>query len=139
MRTLQPLYQHRYEPLLDEVVALRAWLAIRPNYGSPFLFTSQKGGRLDRTQFFRMFQAVAKKAALPPHKRHPRVLKYSLAAHLLERKADISVIHRILGHRSINSTLLYVKASRRKELSADRALPIVLPMDALLHATHQKS
>jgi len=43
---VQPLYQHRGQPLLDEMAALRAWLKARPRDGSDFLFTSQKGGRL---------------------------------------------------------------------------------------------
>jgi hypothetical protein len=37
----QPLYQHRGQPLLDEVKALRNWLRERPADGSDFLFTSQ--------------------------------------------------------------------------------------------------
>src|ERR1700732_4884114 len=59
MRTVQPLYTHRGQPLLDEVAALRSWLKVRPADGSGYLFTSQKGGRLDRTQYFRIFQSVA--------------------------------------------------------------------------------
>jgi len=127
MGTLQPLSRNPYEPLLDEVVALQAWLAVRPNDGSAFLFTSQKGGGLHRTQFFRMFQTVAKRAGLPTHKRHPRILKYSLAAHLLGHKADITLISRILGHRSINSTLKYVKATARQNVAANiNLLPLLL-------------
>lgn len=82
LRTVQPLYSHRGQPLLDEVAALRAWLRERPNDGSDYLFTSQKGGRLDRTQFFRVFQVVAAAAGIPSDKRHPHVLKHSLASHL---------------------------------------------------------
>jgi hypothetical protein len=37
----------------------------RRNDGSDFLFTSQKGGKLDRTQFFRVFRSVAAAAGLP--------------------------------------------------------------------------
>jgi len=108
------LYQEHSEPLLDEVEALQAWLALRPDDGSGFLFTSQKGGGLHRTQFFRMFQAAAKKARLPTRKQHPRILKYSLAAHLLIRKADLSLIGRLLGHRSANSTQKIVKAAAQQ-------------------------
>src|SRR5271169_3304809 len=68
LKTAQPLYQHRGQPLLDEVIALRAWMKQRPNDGGTFLFTSQKGGRLDRTQFFRNFQAIAEAAGLPVEK-----------------------------------------------------------------------
>jgi type 1 fimbriae regulatory protein FimB len=110
-RTVQPLYPHHGEPLLDEVKALREWLRVRPNDGSDALFTSQKGGALDRCQFFRIFQSVATAAGLSAGKRHPRVLKYSLASHLLAAHADVAVVSEILGHRSLNSTLQYVKAA----------------------------
>ena len=71
LQTTQPLFPHRGQPLLDEVAALRSWLKVRPTDGSDYLFTSQKGGRLDRTQFFRLFQTIAAAAGLPAEKRHP--------------------------------------------------------------------
>ncbi len=55
LKTIQPLYRHLGEPLLDEVLALRAWLRERRPDPSDALFTSRKGGELDRTAFFRIF------------------------------------------------------------------------------------
>jgi site-specific recombinase XerD len=111
MKTVQPLYAHRGQPLLDEVTALRAWLRVRPVDGSDYLFTSQKGGRLDRTQFFRVFQSVAKAAGLPDEKRHPHVLKHSLASHLVAGNVNLALVKQALGHRSISSTMVYVGTS----------------------------
>lgn len=120
LKTVQPLCKHR-EPLLDEVAALRAWLKERPDDGTDILFTSRKGGALDRSQFFRIFQAIAMDAGLPPSKRHPRLLKYTLASHMLAGNVDVGLLTQILGHRTMNSTLQYVttpflqhaKAARR--------------------------
>jgi site-specific recombinase XerD len=111
LHTVQPLYQHRGQPLLNEVVALRAWLRSRPADGSDFLFVSQKGGKLGREQFFRVFQKVAELAGLPPNKRHPHVLKHSLASHLVAGNVNLALIRQALGHRSINSTMQYVGTS----------------------------
>jgi integrase/recombinase XerD len=108
LRTVQPLYAHRGQPLLDEIAALRSWFKVRPTDGSDYLFTSQKGGRLDRTQFFRVFQAVAESAGLPPEKRHPHVLKHSLASHLIAGNVNLALVKQALGHRSISSTMVYV-------------------------------
>lgn len=108
LKTVQPLYQHRGQPLLDEVAALRAWLKERPHDGSDFVFTSQKGGRLDRTQFFRIFRDVAKAAGLPADKRHPHCLKHSLASHLIAGNVNLALVRQALGHRSIGSTMQYV-------------------------------
>lgn len=50
LRTTQAVTEHRGEPLLNEQRALREWLRERRNDGSDFLFISQKGGRLHRSQ-----------------------------------------------------------------------------------------
>src|SRR5215831_8860668 len=83
LRTTQAVTEHRGEPLLNEVKALREWLRKRRDDGSDYLFTSQKGGRLDRSQVFRLFRAIAGEAGLPAEKRHPHALKHSIASHLV--------------------------------------------------------
>ena len=121
MRTTQPLYEHRGQPLLDEVVALRAWLKDRPDDGSGYVFTSQKGGRLDRTQFFRLFQAHAEAAGLPVEKRHPHVLKHSLGTHLVAGNVNLALVKQALGHQSIGSTMRYVGTSDSQAAAAVKA------------------
>jgi site-specific recombinase XerD len=111
LHTIQPLYQHRGQPLLDESAAIRAWLHKRTADGSDYLFTSQKGGKLDRTQFFRNFQKVAEAAGLSVEKRHPHVLKHSLASHLVAGNANLALVRQALGHRSISSTMQYIGTS----------------------------
>src|SRR6266853_3181656 len=111
LQTVQPLYPHRGQPLLDEANALRAWLRERQPDGSDYLFTSQKGGKLDRTQFFRVFQTVAESAGLSVEKRHPHVLKHSLASHLVAGNVNLALIRQALGHCSINSTMAYIGTS----------------------------
>jgi type 1 fimbriae regulatory protein FimE len=118
LKTIQPLYRHLGEPLLDEVLALRAWLTERRPDPSDALFTSRKGGELDRTAFFRIFQAAAKAAGLSANKRHPRALRYSLASHLLASKVDVALVSQALGHRSINSTLPYTRFSDQEASEA---------------------
>jgi type 1 fimbriae regulatory protein FimB len=111
LRTTQALTEHRGEPLLNELKALREWLRERPNDGSDFLFVSQKGGRLDRSQFFRLFQSITAAAGLPPEKRHPHALKHSLASHLVSANMNLALVKQQLGHKSIGSTMRYVAAS----------------------------
>ena len=111
LHTIQPIYQHRGQPLLDETAALRAWLRKRSADGSDYLFLSQKGGKLGRTQFFRNFQIVAESAGLPMEKRHPHVLKHSLASHLVAGNVNLALIRQALGHQSISSTMAYIGTS----------------------------
>ena len=118
LTTVQPLYAHRGVPLLDETVALRTWLKERHQDGSPFVFTSQKGGRLHRAQFFRIFQAVAKAAGLSLEKRHPHCLKHALGSHLVAGNVNLALVKQALGHRSINSTMQYVGTTDRQAAQA---------------------
>ena len=118
LRTTQALTEHRGEPLLNEIKALRLWLRKRPNDGSDFLFVSQKGGRLDRTQFFRLFQAIGTSAGLPPEKRHPHVLKHSLAGHLVAANVNLALVKQQLGHKSISSTMRYVATTDKQASNA---------------------
>src|ERR1019366_1201847 len=120
LQTMQPLYQHRGQPLLDETNAVRAWLRKRPADGSDYLFTSQKGGELGRRQFFRNFQTIAASAGLPAEKRHPHVLKHSLASHLIAGNVNLALVRQALGHRSINSTMIYVGTSDSPAAEADQ-------------------
>lgn len=118
---VQPLYQHRGQPLLDEMKAVREWRRERKADGSDYLFTSQKGGRLDRTQFFRIYRACAEAAGLPPEKRHPHVLKHSLASHLVAGNVNLALVKQALGHRSITSTMQYVGTSDGQAAEAAQA------------------
>ena len=118
LRTTQAVTEHRGEPLLNEVRALREWLRQRPNDGSDVLFVSQKGGRLDRSQFFRLFRSAAEVAGLSSEKRHPHVLKHSLASHLVAANVNLALVKQQLGHKSIGSTMRYVSTSDRQASTA---------------------
>ncbi len=118
LRTTQAVSEHRGEPLLNEVRALREWLRQRPNDGSDVLFVSQKGGRLDRSQFFRLFRSIAATAGLPPAKRHPHALKHSIASHLVAANVNLALVKQQLGHKSINSTMRYVCTSDKQASKA---------------------
>ncbi len=99
----QPLSDHPGQPLLSERRVLRAWLAERHD-ASEFVFTSQKGGRIHRSQFFRMFQSVAERAGLPADRRHPHCLKHALGFALGASNVNLTIVKQALGHKNIAST-----------------------------------
>lgn len=121
--TTQAVTEHRGEPLLNELKALRQWLRQRPHDGSDYLFTSQKGGRLDRSQFFRLFRTIADQAGMPAEKQHPHVLKHSIASHLVSANVNLALVKQQLGHKSIGSTIRYVAMSDQQ---ASKATAIAL-------------
>jgi integrase/recombinase XerD len=118
LRTTQAVTEHRGVPLLNEQRALREWLRERRNDGSDYLFTSQKGGRLDRSQFFRLFRAIACEAGLAAEKRHPHALKHSLASHLVSANVNLALVKQQLGHKSISSTMRYVTTTDQQASKA---------------------
>jgi site-specific recombinase XerD len=121
LHTVQPIYRHKGQPLLDEQTALRTWLRDRDPDGSDYLFTSHKGGRLHRSQFFRIFRDCAVAAGLPPEKRHPHALKHSLASHLVAGNMNLAWVKQCLGHKAIGSTMKYVAVSDSQASEAAQA------------------
>jgi site-specific recombinase XerD len=107
LKTTQPLNDHQGEPLLSEKRLLRAWLRERGDHPSAYVFTSQKSGRINRSQFYRIFSAAAEAAGLPVSKRHPHCLKHSLGFNLVTAGVDLAKVKVALGHKNISSTALY--------------------------------
>ena len=107
LKTTQPLADVQGQPLLSEKRVLRAWLAERGNHPSKFVFVTQKSGRMNRSQFYRIFSASAEKAGLTADKRHPHCLKHSLGVALVGANVNLAVIKQALGHKSIASTAVY--------------------------------
>ena len=68
-----------------------------------------------------VFRACAEAAGLPPDKRHPHVLKHSLASHLVAGNVNLALVKQALGHRSITSTMQYVGTSDAQAAEAVQA------------------
>jgi type 1 fimbriae regulatory protein FimB len=113
LKSSQDLLDLPGQPLVSEKRVLKAWLDERATYNdrSDFLFLSQKGGGLDRSAFFRVFQSVAKRAGLPADKQHPHCLKHSLGYFLVEQGVPLPSIQQMLGHRSLASTGVYLRVN----------------------------
>jgi integrase len=122
LTTVQSLKRHPGQPLLDEVRVLGAWMRVRPDDGSGFVFTSTHGGRMHRVTFFRLWRKLAEQAGLPPEKHHPHVAKHSLGTFLARQNVGAFAIKQALGHRSISSTAVYTSVT---DAEADRAAAAV--------------
>jgi type 1 fimbriae regulatory protein FimE len=107
LKTTQPLADVPGQPLLSERRVLRDWLKERGNHPSKHVFVSQKSGRLNRSTFYRVFADAAERAGLPADRRHPHVLKHSLAVLLVEANTNLATVRVALGHKSIASTAIY--------------------------------
>jgi site-specific recombinase XerD len=111
LKTVQPMTDIPGQPLLSELRVLRRWLAERPDDRSDYVFVSQKGGRIDRTRFFRIVQAYAKQAGLQSDKRFAHCLKHTLGLNLVEAGVNLAIVKQALGHKNIASTAIYTQPS----------------------------
>ena len=95
------------QPLLSEKKLLRAWLREHGNHPSAYVFVSQKSGRVNRSQFYRIFSTAAEAAGLPADKWHPHCLKHALGFSLVAADMNLAKIKQALGHKNIASTVIY--------------------------------
>lgn len=108
--TEQPLIASE-EPLLDEA---ETW----------FDFTlkiprNQRVFPISRQHFWRLMQRYAKEAGIPERKRHPHVLKHTIALQTIH-SAGIDNVRQYLGHKSMASTGEYLKRTDAEASAAIR-------------------
>lgn len=97
------------------------WKAYKPE---DWLFEGHQNGHLPISTV----QTVCKKARLEAGIKKevtPHILRHSFATHLLEGGTDIRTIQLLLGHRSLNSTMIYTHVAQKihKTLSPLDLLP----------------
>jgi integrase/recombinase XerD len=112
--------------------ALRAWLALRGNAACPELFLNARSAPLTRDGFEYILAkhvAIAATAVPSINKKRvsPHVLRHSCAMHTLEATHDIRKVALWLGHASVQTTEIYVRADPTEKLEAiDAVLPPTL-------------
>jgi integrase/recombinase XerD len=82
-------------------------------------FITRAGNRLSRSSIRVLLQSYGQMAGIP-HSVHPHALRHACATHLLEGGADVRHIQKILGHRDLQTTAMYLKvqtADLRKVLA----------------------
>ncbi|MGH7080060.1 MAG: tyrosine-type recombinase/integrase [Acetobacteraceae bacterium] len=116
--------RERVLPLWKETAsALKAWLGRRPATKEPALFLNALGRPMTRSGFeYILAKHVAKAARTQPtidRKRvTPHVLRHTCAMHTLQATHDIRRVSLWLGHASLQSTEIYLRADPTEKLEA---------------------
>jgi len=115
----------RVIPLNDIATsALVEYLRVRPDVDSDSLFIGMRSARVPiGVQYLhRLFhrcldESGVRRKGLTLHK-----LRHTFATRLLERGADLRTLQELLGHEDLNTTQIYVHASRERLVDAVRLL-----------------
>jgi site-specific recombinase XerD len=114
----------RVLPLWKETVkTLRAWLAVRGPSPAPELFLSARGGPLTRSGFEYILAKHVEVAAnacpsISAKRVSPHVLRHTCAMHTLQATHDVRKVSLWLGHASVKSTEIYLRADPTEKLDA---------------------
>ncbi len=115
--------RERVLPLWRETqVALRAWIAVRPNDPTPELFLNRDGQRMSRDGFahrlaLHVAAAAKKQPSLLRKRVTPHVLRHSCAMHTLAATGDVRKVSLWLGHASLQSTEAYLRVDPADKLA----------------------
>ena len=83
----------------------------------PALWLNRYGGRLSRQSIHAVVRCHAGQAGLSSGV-HPHVLRHSFATAMLEGGANLRVIQKLLGHRSVATTQLYAHVTQKEARAA---------------------
>jgi site-specific recombinase XerD len=125
--------RERVLPLWKETAtALRAWLAIRPPGGSPELFPNAAGRAMTRSGFEHILAkhvaaAAQKQPSITKKRVTPHVLRHTCAMHTLQATRDVRKVSLWLGHASLQSTEIYLRADPTEKLEALAAIAPLSP------------
>ena len=120
--------RERLLPLWQETArTLRSWIAVRPATGDPQLFLNAAGRMMTRSGFeyiLRKHAATAAQAepSIAAKRVTPHVLRHSCAMHTLQATGDVRKVSLWLGHASVQTTEMYLRADPTEKLEALSAM-----------------
>lgn len=122
--------KQRRLPLWQEATrALRAWLAVRGSVPTPEVFLNAHGEALTTSGFSYIVKSCVRTAtlqcpSLSKKRVAPHVMRHTCALNTLQATRDIRKVALWLGHSSLKSTEIYLRADPTEKLQAiEKALP----------------
>ena len=120
--------RERILPLWHETArTLRRWIAVRPVQGDPQLFLNAAGRGMTRSGFEYILRkhaavAAAVETSIAGKRVTPHILRHSCAMHTLQATGDVRKVSLWLGHASVQTTEMYLRADPTEKLEALTAM-----------------
>jgi integrase/recombinase XerD len=120
--------RERRLPLWRETaMVLKAWLAVRPRASDHELFLNARGAAMTRSGFeyilaTHVAAATRQQPSIARKRVTPHVLRHTCAMHTLQATHDVRKVSLWLGHASLQSTEIYLRADPTEKLEALAAM-----------------
>jgi integrase/recombinase XerD len=103
-----PIHERAIEPLREYLERGRIQLLRDPQERA--LFLNHRGRRLTRQGLWLIVKHYVREVGISEDVT-PHTLRHTFAAHLVEKKADLEYVQKLLGHANISTTQVYTQVS----------------------------
>ncbi|MBA7482461.1 Tyrosine recombinase XerD [subsurface metagenome] len=111
--------KEQYLHLNGETVNMLArYLANRPEAQNGTLFTGTNGDNLDRRYIYGIVRRYLELAGIVKGKRGPHILRHTFCTRLHQKGVGPFTIKDLAGHKSLNTTMRYIKIENKEQAEA---------------------
>jgi len=102
----------------EAVAALVNYLHSRPQAQNDRVFVGTKGQNLGRTYIYEVVRRYLKLAGINKGKQGPDLLRHTFCTRLYQKGVSPFVIKELAGHKSLNTTMRYIKIENKEQAEA---------------------
>ena len=81
------------------------------SYIAQYPYMKSKAFKVDRSNFYAVFQERCQEAGIPQELAHPHILRHTRAIELLRAGVPVTIVQDLLGHSALTTTAVYLKMS----------------------------
>jgi len=102
----------------ETVNTLARYLGNRPEAENGRFFVGTNGGNIDRTHIYSIVRRYLNLAGINKSKQGPHLLRHTFCTRLHQKGVGPFVIKDLAGHKSLNTTMRYIKIENREQSEA---------------------
>jgi len=102
----------------EAVKALSSYLHSRPQAQNGKFFVGTKGQNLSRTYVYEVVRRYLRLAGINKDKHGPHLLRHTFCTRLHQKGVAAFVIKELAGHKSLNTTMRYIKIENKEQTEA---------------------